>query len=147
MKFVEFKNHIYKRFINELGFVKINKSYLYKNNEVSIIIDVRKSNYSNVAYVIVGISPKDILLDNGKMEDPTTYESSPITRPVRIGKAVYELDDMEFSQIDEDIDDFSKDIFPHLLSIEKLKEYYKDRLEELRPYAREFWYGIPEEDH
>ena len=146
MKFVEFKNHIYKRFINELGFVKIDKAYLYRNDEVGINIYVQKSDYSNAAYVRIGINPKDIL-DNWNLDMPTIYGLSQIILSLNWEKSLYELDDMELSQIDEDIDDFSKDVFPHLLSIEKLKEYYKDRQKNLMPFIREFWYGIPEEDH
>ena len=58
MKYNEFKSHTYKRLRNEFGFQKEGKMYVYRNDEVKIIIDTQKSNYSNDSYVHVGINPK-----------------------------------------------------------------------------------------
>lgn len=134
MKYTEFKNHIFKRLKNEFGFtfVKEEKTYDYSTAEVLIWIETQKSNYGNDAYVYISVSPIDI-----------SGWTSPIGVPALPfpPQTIYELDDITFEKIDNDLDDFFKNIFPQLLSIEKLKAYYKHRQKYLLPEVREFWYG------
>ena len=140
MEYVEFKNYLYKRLRNEFGFKKEGKMHVFRNEDVKIMIDTQKSNYSNSAYVHVGINPKDVI-ENWGLKEPMTTEISSIGRPLVDGKTLYELDDMEFDEINKDIDEFFCNVFPHLVSVEKLKEFYKERQDSLMPFMRKFWYN------
>jgi len=143
MKYNEFKNHIYKRLRNEFGFQKEGKMHVYRNDEVKIIINTQKSDYANDSYVHVGINPKDVL-EHWNLNEPLTTESSRIHRPLVGGKGLYELDSFDLGDIDKDLDNFFENIFPNLLSIEKLKLFYENKQDDLMPYLREFWYSNEE---
>ncbi|MFV0250306.1 MAG: hypothetical protein ACK5HP_04680 [Bacilli bacterium] len=75
MKYVEFKNYFYK-ISKEYGFKKEGKVYRFRNDEVMIIFEIVKSQYSNsVSRFGIGINPYDIMQD-WCMKEPNYYDHS-----------------------------------------------------------------------
>lgn len=140
MKYNEFKNHINKRLRAEFGFKREGKKHVYRNDEVKIIIDTQKSDYSNSAYVHIGITPKEIL-EKWNLDEPLTTELSSINRPLTKENVLFDLDDLNLDVLDKYIDEFFISIFPQLLSVNKLKKFYLERQDELMDYVRDFWYN------
>ena len=139
MTFTEFKNHINKRFTVELGFLIIEDTCFYSNDEIRIILNIQKSFYFNRVYAGIGVTPKEGL-NNRNTGTTTIFELSKIRSPLSKGTVLYPLDEIDLSQLDEIIDDFSANIFPHLITCEKLYEYCKDDYKDLMPHVKEFWY-------
>lgn len=126
MKYVEFKGHIYKRLVNEYGFIKrMDKEYVYENEEMIMFFIIQKSSYSNSAMFEIKLSPLDYL-ESELVEKPITRYSAVIwvTEFLGLNTCYIELDEMtNFEYIDKKIDDFFENIFPNLLTSEDIKNF------------------------
>lgn len=130
MKYVEFKGHIYKRLVNEYGFKKrIDKEYVYENEEMIMFFIIEKSSYSNSAIIDIVLGTLDFI-ESESVEKPITRYFAPITitrffKPNNDNYSSYvELDEMiDFEYIDKKIDDFFVNIFPRLQTSKDIKNF------------------------
>ncbi len=124
MKYVIFKNYVYKTLKDKYDFIKEGKEYYYDNEEMRIFFNIDKSQYSNSAIINVWISIKSFCKFYNR-EVPTSYHFADIAVPF-IKEAYYNLDECnDFIDIEEKLEKFFANDFQSFTNIKSLKEHYE----------------------
>ncbi len=140
MKYVQFKNHFYK-LVGKYGFVKEGKLYKYRNDEVMIIFQIDKSQYSNsVSRLDIGINPLDIM-KNWNLNEPNHSDHSQINYSL-INSQYIELDEMtddKMKEIEQMFTDFFENSFSKYTSVNGLQYLINNNKLKVADYILEFW--------
>lgn len=140
MTYKEFKKHFQDRAIKEYNFKRIASRVYYINEDVLLVLDIVKSDYSNsLSRFNLGITLVELSKKKIEILDQITCDASDISVSL-VDDNYVELDEInDFNKYDEIFNNFFENNFSKFLSSSSIKEMIESGQLHARDRVKEYF--------